>query len=600
MASESRRNRGTGGGSSKRRDNNGGAGGAGGGSGGGTSIELAVFLLIGVVFLYFLALTASIKELPEPFPGSNGGRHLGGSNLNIANLNEDNAATKATASSAASNNGGNTDQQSKTTTTVQQHQQPDNTAHAPKPAADGGGGGGSLGSGTIPIPDAKWPVTLRDELDDFETMIHVGDGKTEMSVPKFWSPPLHNKQRFTREQAMKVGTCAEPDPKTGSSVRGDDCPTDERTIFIAIASYRDYQCRDTVASAFERAANPMRVRVSVVDQIVEGEDIRCNEPKEPCDEKPGQALCKYKNQIDVYTVPAVLSVGPVFARHIGYRMYRGEYYATQSDAHVTFTTDWDNDIIDQMEATHNDMAVLTSYLTDVQGSIDPVTGSSLRHTRPIMCNTYYEGGPQGMHLRHGSQPERTPTIHGSPQLQPWWAAGYSFSRGHFVVNVPYDYLQPMIFQGEEMSIGIRGFTVGYDFYAPERSVCFHHYAALHKERNNVKHFWENGDKYKGTGKKAMKRLLGIVHMNPEVDRSEWDHAEEDRYGIGGVRTPEQFYKYFGIDVLNKKTQGHLCMFVGDKAAMHKMWTPLLRRDGMGIDYSSVDYAWIDPQPSEQK
>jgi [Skp1-protein]-hydroxyproline N-acetylglucosaminyltransferase len=68
-----------------------------------------------------------------------------------------------------------------------------------------------------------------------------------------------------------------------------------------------------------------------------------------------------------------------------------------------------------------------------------------------MCNTYYEGGPQGMHLRHGSQPERHPTIHGTPQLQPWWAAGYSFSRGHFIVNVPYDYLMPMIFQGEEMS-----------------------------------------------------------------------------------------------------------------------------------------------------
>jgi hypothetical protein len=77
--------------------------------------------------------------------------------------------------------------------------------------------------------------------------------------------------------------------------------------------------------------------------------------------------------------------------------------------------------------------------------------------------------------------------------------------------VPYDYLQPMIFQGEEMSIGIRGFTVGYDFYAPERSVCFHHYAtgANAAKRNRVKKFWENGDRYRGTGKKAMARLLGI-------------------------------------------------------------------------------------------
>jgi hypothetical protein len=149
---------------------------------------------------------------------------------------------------------------------------------------------------------------------------------------------------------------------------------------------------------------------------------------------------------------------------------------------VSYTQDWDNDIISQMEATKNEMAVLTTYLTDVQGSIDE-NGHSKRKTRPIMCNTKYEGGSQGMHLRHGSQPERMPSIKGLPQLQPWyvgrcsltalpfsvytsiltssftfslydrWAAGYSFSRGHFVVNVPYDPWQPMIFQGEEMSIG---------------------------------------------------------------------------------------------------------------------------------------------------
>jgi hypothetical protein len=108
-----------------------------------------------------------------------------------------------------------------------------------------------------------------------------------------------------------------------------------------------------------------------------------------------------------------------------------------------------------------------------------------------MCNTVYEGGAQGMHLRHASQPERFPSIKGSPQLQPWFAAGFFFARSHFVVNVPYDWLSPMIFQGEEMSIGIRGFTIGYDFYAPERSVCFHHYAVGDnaRVRNKVHHFW---------------------------------------------------------------------------------------------------------------
>lgn len=148
----------------------------------------------------------------------------------------------------------------------------------------------------------------------------------------------------------------------------------------------------------------------------------------------------------------------------------------QSDAHVTFTKGWDDDIIDQIEATGDELAVLSTYLTDIVGSIDPKTGLSQRHTRPIMCNTQYEGGVQGKHLRHLSQPEGMPDIHGMPQLQPYWAAGYSFSRGHFVAAVPYDMYQPMIFQGEEMSIGLRAFTIGYDFFAPEKSVCFHSYA----------------------------------------------------------------------------------------------------------------------------
>ena len=42
----------------------------------------------------------------------------------------------------------------------------------------------------------------------------------------------------------------------------------------------------------------------------------------------------------------------------------------------------------------------------------------------------------------------------------------SFSRGHFVTRVPYDCCLPMLFQGEEISIGIRAWTFGYDLYAP--------------------------------------------------------------------------------------------------------------------------------------
>jgi [Skp1-protein]-hydroxyproline N-acetylglucosaminyltransferase len=425
-----------------------------------------------------------------------------------------------------------------------------------------------------------------------------------MSVPRFWvNDPVsvHRNSLMPRDVAMKIGSCVRPDDdnggggSSGSLSRGDQCPVDERTIYVAIASYRDWQCRDTVESIFSRASFPERVRVAVTDQIVEGEDGRCDAPHEPCSKDPSQALCVHKDRLDVFQVDATLSIGPVFARHMGHRMYRGEYYYMQADAHVTFTRGWDVDIIGQMEATGNEMAVLSTYLTDIEGSIDE-SGNSLRGTRPIMCNTDYEEGQENRYLRHGSQPEADPTIHGMPQLEPYWAAGFSFSRGHFVVNVPYDFYQPMIFQGEEMSIGIRGFTIGYDYYAPERSVCFHHYAdgENKRKRNKVPHYWENGATYAGSGIKAMYRLLGIVHMNPEIERDRWDHAEEDKYGLGGVRTPELFYEVFGIDVTRKVAEQHLCRFV-ESGQMHNQFMKSLRPDGMGIDYSKISFRFKDPR-----
>lgn len=439
------------------------------------------------------------------------------------------------------------------------------------------------------IPVAVWPVPrTNQQKDQWITLPHPGDEAMTVTLPPFWSSPIHNHELMSREKAMAIGTCVEADA-SGNYQRGDKCPVHQRTIFVAIASYRDWQCKHTVTSIFDRAKHPERIRVAVVDQIVHGDEI-CDEPiHETCDALPDQAICKYANQIDVYQMDAPLAVGPVFARHIGHRQYRGEYYAMQSDAHVSFTQDWDVDIIEQLEATKDEMAVLTTYLTDVVGSIDEQTGKSLRRTRPIMCNTDYEGGVQGKHLRHLSQPEQLPPKDLTmPQLEPWWAAGFSFSRGHFVVNVPYDFYQPMIFQGEEMSIGIRGFTIGYDYFAPQRSVCFHHYATLNKDRVNVPHFWENTKKYKGTGVKAMARLLGIVHMNPETPRSEWSHVEEDIYGVGNVRTPEKFYETFGIDVVRKTAKKNLCQFVAG-GRMHRNFMKYLRPDGMGIDYSAITF-----------
>lgn len=392
-------------------------------------------------------------------------------------------------------------------------------------------------------PRLRGQAPVERKSDDTED-----DPRTGLKVPVFWEP-----QEGELEQVHKI----------------DGQPS----IFLMVASYRDFQCRETVTAALERATYPSRLVIAVVDQTAPG-DTPCDEPFEPCDQKPGQMLCQH--HIKVYRMDSKDATGPVYARHVGYRMYRGEAFAMQVDAHVAFVKDWDESLIHQWEATGNEMAVLSTYLTDVQHSIKD--GVSLRKTRPIMCNSDFEGRPPARYLRHGSQPEEEPVIKGEPMMQPFWAAGFSFGRGHFVHRVPYDCCLPMVFMGEEISIGIRGWTHGYDFYTPESSVVFHEYAANSARRHKVHMFWEQASQKRQVGSQSLKRLTALIGMAPDI--LDYDKTESEKYGLGKVRDVNEFYRLFLIDVDNRKAT-NLCKFV-KTGVMHRHFKAAMTDHGVDL------------------
>ena len=408
--------------------------------------------------------------------------------------------------------------------------------------------------------ELTWPPVQPDgnvsPSDGIDVMPILG-----IKVPRFWEPSPGDDMN-----------------KVGSKVNGQD------TIFLMIASYRDFQCRETITSAYAKSDHPERLYVGAVDQTVPG-DTGCLDIEIPCTVDDKQPICKYRDQISVFHVDASMATGPVTARHIGDRMYRGQTYVMQMDAHCMFVRHWDKQIIDQWKQTHNEMAVLSSYLTDTKGSLT-AEGDSTRKTRPIMCNSDYEGMMPARYLRHGSQPEMEAAIHEMPQLQPYWAAGFSFSRGHFKLRVPYDAYMPMVFQGEEINVGIRGFTHGYDFYAPRDSVVFHEYAENSLRRKKIPMFWEHSEAHKGEGQKSLRRATAVIGMAPDLDPTTYNHEELDRYGIGNVRKLDLFYKLFLIDAPNRKAV-QLCPFVttGD---MHREFQKHLRPDGLGLDYSYLE------------
>jgi len=424
----------------------------------------------------------------------------------------------------------------------------------------GGSGGGQVGEEVTAAAKAGGRHDVGWDQAAWSEFVWTTEAGTD-KLPPFWAPP----------PGVELDS-------TGTFVN------DQPTIYVMVAAYRDFQCRETVTSALSRATHPDRVVVGIVEQnSYEGEiDQSCVEPHQPCAKDPAQPLCSRKHQIRHVKIDAKSATGPVFARHVGDRMYRGEMFAMQLDAHVTFIKDWDEVMIDQLHETKNDYALLSTYLTDVQGSI-AADGTSLRRTRPIMCNSGFEGGGVTSHLRHLAQPEEVAVMQDTPMLEPFWAAGMSFSRGHFITRVPYDCCLPMLFQGEEISIGIRAWTYGYDMYAPHKSVIFHEYAVNSARRRGVHSFWEN--RGAGNAATAMQRMVGLIKMAPDLNPKLYDHVDEDIYSTGTVRPVERFYELFGMDVKKKKIVPEMCKWV-KSGAMHNAFVPALRPNGKGIDYTS--------------
>uniref|UniRef100_A0A7S4AKV9 Uncharacterized protein n=1 Tax=Pseudo-nitzschia australis TaxID=44445 RepID=A0A7S4AKV9_9STRA len=339
------------------------------------------------------------------------------------------------------------------------------------------------------------PGYLLADRERMKTLLEKDFELLNMTVPKFWDPVdafggfeggvreflgNHGKYLITPIEASAIGNLYDG----------------KRTIFIAIASYRDPDCFLTLESLFERAKHPKRLRVAIADQRKDRNDPSCRPPGEDsCRESSDQILCPYIDRIDYIEYPSSLMVGPVFARHLVNRMYRGEYFAMQVDSHVRFVANWDDDIINQWNSTGNEMAVISNYMTNIgTRNIDPETHESLNTGISLMCEFEYEGTAGSMqHIKFNKQPFQTPKVKDSPMLHPFWAAGFSFGRGHFVVSVPYDHYLPSVFQGEEILQTIRGFSYGYDVYAPSRNVAFHIYAMMAnlEKRKNVPKFTEN-------------------------------------------------------------------------------------------------------------
>ncbi len=138
---------------------------------------------------------------------------------------------------------------------------------------------------------------------------------------------------------------------------------DDGSIFLSIASYRDENCLNTISWAYAKAKQPEKLYVGLVQQncedncksgILEGGNKIDVEPDQDChkafcESSQGKRHCE-AGRVRALHIDENESLGPYAARYFASKLWYGEQWYMQTDAHMTFLQDWDAVSINMLNA----------------------------------------------------------------------------------------------------------------------------------------------------------------------------------------------------------------------------------------------------------
>jgi len=168
---------------------------------------------------------------------------------------------------------------------------------------------------------------------------------------------------------------------------------------------------------------------------------------------------------------------------------------------------------------------------------------------PIICRSYFNIEDL-IAFRADTVPKRTDDEFFP---SPFTAAGFLVGPGIMVKEVPYDPNLNFLFTGEEILHSARLWTAGYDFYVPSENIVYHHYG-----REKMPKIWGDPDvHYNAIWSQGKVKYYFKQDKNPyNTSYAQYiPDYEKDRpiYGMGNVRTIEEYHAYTAIDVDNRKT-----------------------------------------------
>jgi hypothetical protein len=298
------------------------------------------------------------------------------------------------------------------------------------------------------------------------------------------------------------------------------------SIYISIASYRDEMLKHTVLQALNKAKDPNGLSFGVVEQAYENERLKVSD-----------ALSK---KIQYVGIDPRESRGACWARSLCMAMYNDEDWFFQIDAHSVFDQDWDEKLINAATecAKINPKCIVSSYPASFERKEGKIVRRMCREVLVhIVSSKAQQFEPKHSKLKFvATRVKRDTPIRGIHL-----AGGCLFTQGKFVYDVPYD--PYMYFNGEEQAMALRAFTHGYDIFHVPHLPMHHLYGERPRHwdkditQERVVHWGE-------LQKRTTRRLEDLVNGK-----------DMGVYGLGRVRTMQEYIEFSGIDYLNKKLSG---------------------------------------------
>lgn len=298
-------------------------------------------------------------------------------------------------------------------------------------------------------------------------------------------------------------------------------------IFVQIASYRDPELLHTLKDCLTNAENPDNLVFSIAWQHSK--------------EDEWDNLDEYKNdpRFKIIDINYQRSKGVCWARNLLQQQYDNEEYTLQLDSHHRFIKNWDTELISELKKLQErgyPKPMLTGYIPHYE----PGSDYSSRESVPWRMN-FDRFSPDGnVHFLPSSiddYKERT-----EPVGARFYSAHFCFTLGQHAIEVPHD--PEYYFHGEEISVGVRSFTWGYDLFHLHRTIIWHFYT-----RRGAKKQWDDDKDWPKRNDYCYYKNRKLFGMEVDNNTINWGN-----YGFGTHRTLEDYEKYAGISFKKKGVQ----------------------------------------------